>query len=144
MRASRHLEMLGADATPRRRTGVYHLVFWSPWAGSKSLPGRLVDRRFSRAIQPMAVVDAPDRPLRRVRRELHTRGLLSLVHDRWTATTFVSQKVRTIAERINGAATCDDDAVSPAQLFEHAGGRVGGRTDRRGMQGEECAGRVVP
>ena len=36
-----------------------------------------------------------------------------------------------LAERINGAATCDDDAVSPAQLFEHAAGRVGGTLKHR-------------
>lgn len=79
----------------------------------------------------MEVVRAPDRPLRHVMRELHTQGYLYVVHDRWTARTLVGQRLRTIATALNASASCEDDAVSAAQLYEHAGGRVRGLLKHR-------------
>jgi len=79
----------------------------------------------------MDVVHAPDRPLRHVMREIHTRNVLYVVHDRWSARTLVGQRLRSIAAALNASASCDDDGVSAAQLYEHAGGRVRGLLKHR-------------
>ena len=96
----------------------------------------------------MSIVAAPDRALRRVQRELNAHGFLYLVHDRWSAAVYVCQKLRPIAAVLNGAASCDDDKVSAAQLYEHAAGRVGGhlkhrwRVERTHVDDESVVGRV--
>jgi hypothetical protein len=43
----------------------------------------------------------------------------------------VGQRLRSIAAALNATASCDDDVVSAAQLYEHAGGRVRGLLKHR-------------
>ena len=71
-----------------------------------------------------------DLPLRSVQRELHTRGYLYLVHDKFTGTTLVAQTLRLVAERMSAGAS-RDETVSASQLYEHAAGRVSGLVKHR-------------
>ena len=76
------------------------------------------------------VFAAPDRRLQNVRRELHCRGYLYLVRDRFSGTTLVAQKLRLVAERLSAGAS-RDDSVSTSQLYEHAAERVSGLLKHR-------------
>ena len=77
----------------------------------------------------MAAV-ASDRPLLAFHRELHTRGLLYLVHDRFTGSTIVSQRLRLVAEHLSEGSG-RDDSVSASQMYEHAADRVSGLLKHR-------------
>ena len=72
-----------------------------------------------------------DRPLRGIRPELYSRGLLYLVRDRFTGTTLVSQRLRLVAEWLSAGAS-RDDSVSASQLYVHAAAdRVSGLLKHR-------------